>query len=105
MYQQIYDDVVRLVSLGVLKPNTKLPPVRTLATQLGINPNTVKIAYEELERRGVIQTISTKGTFVTDNIEQTVQRAIDEKLVLLQKEVGELIKLGMSKEAIMKEIF
>ena len=46
VYQQLYDDVVRLASLGVLKSNTKLPPVRVLATELGINPNTVSKAYK-----------------------------------------------------------
>ena len=35
VYQQLYDDVVRLASLGILKSHTKLPPVRTLATELG----------------------------------------------------------------------
>ena len=45
VYQQLYDDVVRLASLGVLKSNTKLPPVRVLATELGINPNTVSKVY------------------------------------------------------------
>ena len=49
VYQQLYDDVVRLASLGVLKSNTKLPPVRVLATELGINPNTVSKAYKMLE--------------------------------------------------------
>ena len=48
VYQQLYDDVVRLASLGVLKSNTKLPPVRVLATELGINPNTVSKAYKKL---------------------------------------------------------
>ena len=48
VYQQLYDDVVRLASLGVLKSNTKLPPVRVLATELGINPNTVSKAYKML---------------------------------------------------------
>ena len=46
VYQQLYDDVVRLTSLGILKSHTKLPPVRTLATELGINPNTVQKAYK-----------------------------------------------------------
>ena len=52
VYQQLYDDVVRLASLGVLKSNTKLPPVRVLATELGINPNTVSKAYKMLEADG-----------------------------------------------------
>ena len=52
VYQQLYDDVVRLASLGILKSNTKLPPVRVLATELGINPNTVQKAYKMLESDG-----------------------------------------------------
>ena len=48
VYQLLYDDVVRVASLGVLKSNTKLPPVRVLATELGINPNTVSKAYKML---------------------------------------------------------
>ena len=53
VYQQLYDDVVRLTSLGILKSHTKLPPVRTLATELGINPNTVQKAYKMLENRRI----------------------------------------------------
>ena len=42
VYQQLYDDVVRLVSMGVLKSHTKLPPVRTLAAELGISERSVQ---------------------------------------------------------------
>ena len=40
-----------------------------MAGNLGINPNTVKKAYSELENKGVIQTISTKGTFISENVD------------------------------------
>ena len=70
----------------------------------GINPNTVKKAYEELEKRGVIITISTKGTFVAENIDVIIMRTISEKIEVIKKEIKELVKLGISEEEIMKKI-
>lgn len=68
VYQQLYDDVVRLASLGVLKSNTKLPPVRVLATELGINPNTVSKAYKMLKADGYIYSTVGRGSFVSDKL-------------------------------------
>jgi len=105
IYEQIVTQVERLISLGVLKPKQQIQSIRELATSLGINPNTVKKAYEELEKRGAINTISTKGTFVTDNIKGTVNRTVNEKIDAIKKTVNELMKLGVEKEEIMKKIF
>ena len=44
IYEQLYDNVIRLIALGVLLPEQQLPPVRQLATELGVNPNTVSKA-------------------------------------------------------------
>ena len=76
--------------------------MRDLATKLGINPNTVKKAYDELERRGVINTVSTKGTFIADNIQSLTNSKIEEKIN--KNEIQELQKLGISKEEVMKKI-
>lgn len=105
IYEQIVNQVERLISVGVLKPKQQIQSIRELATSLGINPNTVKKAYEELEKRGAINTISTKGTFVTDNITGTVNRTVNEKIDTIKKTVNELMKLGVDKEEIMKQIF
>lgn len=70
VYQQLYDDVVRLTSLGVLKSHTKLPPVRTLATELGINPNTVQKAYKMLELDGYVYSTVGRGSFISDKLNQ-----------------------------------
>ena len=53
IYMQIVDGIERYVALEILKPEQQIPSIRDLATELGINPNTVKKAYEELEKRGV----------------------------------------------------
>lgn len=66
IYEQIKKQIVRYIELGVLKPNDKLPSVRMLASDLGINPNTVARAYQELEQEGIIYTLNKKGVFVSN---------------------------------------
>ena len=66
IFEQIKSQIQRFVELGVLKPNDKLPSVRMLASDLGINPNTVARAYAELEAEGIIYTLNKKGVFVAD---------------------------------------
>lgn len=66
IYQQIVDEVRRGRVLGTLVPGDALPSVRQLAADLGINPNTVKQAYRELEREGLVLMRRGQGTFVTD---------------------------------------
>lgn len=65
IYVQIMDEVRRARALGVLKPGDVLPSVRQLAGDLGVNPNTVKQAYHELEREGAVETRRGQGTFLT----------------------------------------
>lgn len=104
IYEQIVIQFERLVSLGVLKPKEQIPSIRELATSLGINPNTVKKAYEELESKGVIVTMSTKGNFVADNIDAIIKEVVDEKIKIIRNEIKELQKLGITKEEILEKI-
>ena len=64
----------------------------------------VKKAYEELENRGAINTISTKGTFVADKTDVIVRKVIEEKIEVIKREVKELSKLGVKMEEIVEKI-
>ena len=64
IYEQLIYRMSELVALGALAPGEQLPSVRALARDLGINPNTVQKAYQELERRGVICSVAGKGSFI-----------------------------------------
>ncbi len=64
IYQQIVEQVKYLVAAGRLKPGDDVPPIRTLAEQLRINPNTVARAYLELEREGIVTMRQGFGTKV-----------------------------------------
>jgi len=101
IYMQIMNFVKKLIVRGILKPGDKIPSVRDMALFLGVNPNTVQKAYEELEREGAIFTKRGQGNFVNEN-ENIVER-IKETMVkeLVERYRKELEELGISK----KEIF
>ncbi len=65
IYQQIVEQVKYLVAAGRLKPGDDVPPIRVLAEQLRINPNTVARAYLELEREGIATVVPKPCRMVT----------------------------------------
>lgn len=67
IYEQLYNSVVRMIGMGALSPHSKLPTVRALAQELGINPNTVSKSYQLLEQNGYIYSTVGRGSFVADN--------------------------------------
>jgi GntR family transcriptional regulator len=66
IYRQIVNQVKYLVASGMLQPGEELPPIRTLALQLKVTPNTVVKAYDELESSGVIHKRRGSGSFVSE---------------------------------------
>ena len=66
IYRQIVNQVKYLVASGLLKPGEELPPIRTLALQLKVTPNTIVKAYDELEISGVVHKRRGSGTFVSE---------------------------------------
>ena len=69
LYEQVTEKLEELMFSGVLPPDSRLPSVRSMATELSINPNTIQRAYAELERQGYIYSIQGKGSFVSDGRE------------------------------------
>ncbi|MBQ4605706.1 MAG: GntR family transcriptional regulator [Clostridia bacterium] len=64
LYEQLIDNIRKLILSGEIGPGEKLPSVRALAKELCINPNTIQKAYNELERQGVILTLPGRGSVV-----------------------------------------
>lgn len=104
IYEQIINEVKRNVLEGVLKPKDQIPSIRELATSLGVNPNTVKKSYTILENQNVIQSISTRGTFITEKIDHIVQEMIETCYNKIENEVCQLHKLGLTTEEIKERI-
>jgi GntR family transcriptional regulator len=66
VYLQLFSQIQRLASAGRLRPGDRLPTVRELAAELGVNFNTVCRAYRLLDRAGVVSAQQGRGTFVLD---------------------------------------
>lgn len=107
IYEQICSNIIKLASVGVFKPGDKLPPVRILASQLGINSNTVAKAYRDLESGGYIYSTVGRGSFLSDKL--TVDSA--QKIIALdeyKRAAKEAYQFGVSHEemtAILNNIF
>ena len=67
IYAQIIEKVSLDIVSGKYQPGDKLPSVRDLAAQAGVNPNTMQKALTELEKKGVVSSQRTLGRFVTDD--------------------------------------
>jgi GntR family transcriptional regulator len=88
IYLQVVNQVKYLVSSGRLGAGEELPPIRALAEQLLINPNTVARAYRELERAGVVEKRRTTGTYVSGGASPLARR---ERLKILSRRVDALL--------------
>jgi GntR family transcriptional regulator len=88
VYQQIVNQVRYLVASNVLSPGEELPPIRALAEQLLINPNTVARAYRELESAGLVVKRGTVGTFVSSSPSLLTRR---ERLRILRQRIDALL--------------
>ena len=84
LYAQLMDEVRRAIATSVLRPGDAVPSIRQLSGDLRINPLTVKQAYDELEREGVLAARRGLGTFVADGVSlvdarDDVARAVAER--------------------------
>ena len=102
IFLQIIEHIKMLIISGRYLPNNRLPSVRDLSFNFGVNPNTIQKALSELEDIGLIRTDSTNGKYITEDIviidkvrEQTIREMITE--------FGDNIsKIGASKEKILE---
>lgn len=78
IYEQVVDEIERMVVYGLLEADSQLPSVRQMASELSINPNTIQRAYSELENRGVIYSVKGKGNFVSPNGAMLRERRLQE---------------------------
>lgn len=100
LYQQVKDSLRRMMLTGLLEPDEKLPSVRSLATQLAINPNTIQRAYAELEAEGYIYSVAVRGSFVSAGDGEHLRR-IAELTGRLVPLLEELKSLGYTREQLL----
>ncbi|MEA5135884.1 MAG: GntR family transcriptional regulator [Candidatus Fimivivens sp.] len=101
IYEQIVQNIISLISKGVLAADDQLPSVRSMARDIGINPNTVQKAYQELELRGLIYQAAGRGSFISpgDNLTKAV---LDQHLKAIEEPMRAAKKAGISKDTVIK---
>ena len=102
IYSQLVDKIKLAIVSGVLPPGARLASVRDMATEAGVNPNTMQRALQELEREGLVFSQRTAGRFVTEDT-----TVIDEvKITLAKGQLDSFLKamreLGYDREGIIK---
>ena len=92
IYEQVKDGLRRLVVTGVIAQGEKLPSVRSLASSLAINPNTIQRAYEALEAEGYVYSVPGKGSFAAPHagVDRHRRRQLLEQLDQLASELNDL---------------
>ena len=103
IYEQVKDGLRRLVVTGAIQEGEKLPSVRTLASSLAINPNTIQRAYESLEEEGYVRSVPGKGSFAAPQtgVDRGRRTALLEQWETL---VTELLYLGCTAEELCARI-
>lgn len=104
IYEQIVNEIEKYVALGILEENMQIPSIREMASSLGINPNTVKKSYDILENRGVITTVSTKGTFISSDTKKATNDKINKEIDIIRNKINDLTKMGISYDEIIERI-
>jgi len=95
IYEQVTDGLRHLVVTGAIQPGDKLPSVRSLASSLAINPNTIQRAYEALEQEGYLYSVAGKGSFAAERKDMDERRR-EKLLSRFDAAAAELVFLGMT---------
>ena len=103
IYEQVRDNLRRLMVSGAIQEGEKLPAVRSLASNLAINPNTIQRAYESLEAEGYVYSIPGKGSFAAPRTGVDEERR-DRLLGQFDSLTAELLYLGVTRDRLIARI-
>ena len=104
VYEQIINQLEKFIISGILSEGDQLPSVRSLSFELGINPNTILKAYNDLDYRKIVFSVPGKGYFVKDSARKELILLERKKIEEFLKIAGELADAGISKEELTAEL-
>ena len=102
IYLQIVNQIKFLVASGRLAAGEELPPIRGLAEQLLINPNTVARAYRDLEAAGIVEKRRTAGTYVSDQGSPLARKA---RVKILTERIDALLAEARHMDVSIEDVF
>lgn len=103
IYEQLKARTLELIMAGVLQQDSQLPSVRSLARDLGVNPNTIQKAYQDMEKEGVIYSVAGKGSFVND-IRRVKEKEKEAAFISLRQICAQLKQCGAEDAEILQQV-
>ena len=103
IYEQLKARTLELIMAGVLQQDSQLPSVRSLARELGVNPNTIQKAYQDMEKEGVIYSVAGKGSFVND-IRRVKEKEKEAAFISLRQICAQLKQCGAEAAEILQQV-
>ncbi len=104
IWEQIRDGFKKQILAGALAAGDKLPSVRALAGELGINPNTIQRAYTELENEGFVYTVVGRGCFVAEKNSTCLEIERTKRLEAFRQAVCALAEINTDKACLFEII-
>ncbi len=104
IFQQIVDIIIKDIVSGKYKEGEKLPSVRDLSLEAGVNPNTVQRAYMEVEQKGLIYTKRGDGRYVSEDVSLIKSQADDNLEKAIKSFIGNLREMGFSDKEILNAV-
>lgn len=104
LYEQLVEQLRRQIILGGMKAGAAMPSVRQLATELGINPNTIQKAYRRMEEEGMILSVPGKGSFVSDNLAEMLTKQREDQRNKARQILLSCREMGITKEEIVQMV-
>lgn len=99
IYAQIMERITMDIISGIYAPGAKLPSVRDLAQEAGVNPNTMQKALSELERTGLLFSQRTSGRFITENLAMIEKTKEDLASIQIKEFLEKMEHIGFTKES------
>lgn len=97
-YVQLMETITAAIASGTLAAGSRLPSVREMAAQAGVNPNTMQRALAELERDGLLYSQRTAGRFVTDQSDRITQKRKELAMQQIRIFLSSMKEMGYTSE-------
>lgn len=98
IYVQLMETITAAIASGTLAAGSRLPSVREMAAQAGVNPNTMQRALAELERDGLLYSQRTAGRFVTDQSDSITQKRKELAMQQIRIFLSSMKEMGYTSE-------
>ena len=104
VYEQIIRQTEAFILAGILQPDSPMPSVRAVATEIAANPNTVQKAYSALLGRGILYAVPGKGSFVSPDAREKLRTELEKKLESVEQMASQFADAGIAKQDVLDAV-